>query len=225
MPRPRHKKTPERAALIRSAAQVFTQHHSIARAFKISIHTLLKHYAKELAEGEAHGEIAVAKRLYMIAMGDDLKAAIPAAIFIAKAKLKWREVVPLEVSGPNGKPLAPPKLGVSFPDGGPGHGNPTAIDVSNSQGEAFIEMRGDERDGEPSALDEPVLTIEQPKAPQPARIEHQPAQPLAIWDPLGDTPQEFAERKAREAAVAAGEPVETDAEKDARLRTVGRWTW
>lgn len=72
-------------------------HEQIARLIEIDETTLRKHYVDELARGAERMGAAVAGNLFSIAtQQQDRKAALTAAIFICKTRLRWREGDPFE---------------------------------------------------------------------------------------------------------------------------------
>ena len=104
-------------------------HHMISQLMGIDTKTLLKYYGEEMADGKARASYAVSKTLYAQATGEKDKDGnwtilpnLSAAIFWTKAQMGWREGSLLQTQqlGADGKPIDPPKLGISFDDGGPG---------------------------------------------------------------------------------------------------------
>jgi hypothetical protein len=80
----------ESRRLARTLGGLGIPHRMIARQIGISEPTLIKHYAADLEEGSSKATTAVAKRLYDIAMGDDKKTALTAAIFWLKCRAGWK---------------------------------------------------------------------------------------------------------------------------------------
>lgn len=82
----------------------------IAKVIKISGNTLRKYFRDELDIAETKANAMVAQNLFRQATKDDPRS-IPAAIFWAKTRMKWKETVvnenvgKVEVSGPNGGPI------------------------------------------------------------------------------------------------------------------------
>jgi hypothetical protein len=119
MPGKRHRKTEMAANEVKAYATVHVPHHQIAILMNISTPTLLKHYRRELDEGDARGCALIAKTLFTRATVD---RDLGALCFIAKCKMGWREtqVVQNQLLDKDGNPVDQPKLGISFTDGGPG---------------------------------------------------------------------------------------------------------
>lgn len=81
------------------------EQEKIAALMGISVDTLYKYFRSELDTGQAEMLSDVASNLYNIARGDS-KGAVTAAIFILKARARWRDTDnKLEVTGADGKPL------------------------------------------------------------------------------------------------------------------------
>lgn len=95
----------------------------------IDTKTLLKYYQTELADGKARSSFNVARTLYGEAVGSKAEDGtwlerpnMTALIYWTKTQMGWREASILQTQqlGADGKPIDPPKLGISFEDGGPG---------------------------------------------------------------------------------------------------------
>ena len=118
MPKPRYEPTAEMRQKVQAWATVHVPHHQIAVLAGISTKTLLRAFKHELAIGKATAIANISNKLYGAAMRGD-KASM---FFFLKAQAGWREVERKELTGPDGKPLAPmgggtPKLIVEFTDG------------------------------------------------------------------------------------------------------------
>lgn len=98
-----HIPTDETRAQVEAYARVGVPQKMIATLIGLgSDNTLKRHYADELARGEAMAVAEVANTLYTRATsGNDLAAAI----FFLKARAGWSEKQRVEVSGPDGGPL------------------------------------------------------------------------------------------------------------------------
>lgn len=91
-----HEPTPQTRTLAMLAVAVGYTQEQIARTLKISEPTLRKHYAVELAEGAEQANLKVAGNLFRIATQTvDNKAALTAAIFWMKTRMKWRDNTPI----------------------------------------------------------------------------------------------------------------------------------
>lgn len=89
---PAHVPTEQTRALVSLCMAIGYTHEQAARLVGICADTLAKHYPEELANGAERINAAVAKNLYSIAtQQQDRKAALTAAIFICKTRLRWRE--------------------------------------------------------------------------------------------------------------------------------------
>ncbi len=95
----------------------------------IDTKTLLKYYQEELNDGKARASYNVARTLYGQAVGQKdadgtwiTPPNMTALIYWTKTQMGWREatLVQTQQLGANGQPIDPPKLGISFEDGGPG---------------------------------------------------------------------------------------------------------
>jgi hypothetical protein len=126
---PRHQKTDETIVQARTLGSVGVPHHQAATLMGISIKTLLKYYGAELAEGKAKSSFNITKTMYSEAIGEKDDAGnwkrfpnMTALIYWTKTQMGWREASILQTQhlGADGKPVDPPRLGISFEDGGPG---------------------------------------------------------------------------------------------------------
>ena len=99
-------------------ATVGVPHNDIARLVGMAPATVAKYYQEELLLGKARGNAVIAGRLYAKASRGELAACI----FWLKAQAGWREtsIQQTQQLDRDGKPMDPPKLGISFGDGGPG---------------------------------------------------------------------------------------------------------
>jgi hypothetical protein len=125
--RPKHFKSETLISKVKMYAEIGTPHHDIALLVDMSIKTLLKYYRKELDVAAAQGK-AIAGGMLRKAIVNGEPWAIK---FFLACQAGWREtsVVQNQALDRNGLPVDPPKLGISFIDGGPGHGN-SVVDVS-----------------------------------------------------------------------------------------------
>lgn len=90
----------------------------IAQHVGVDTKTLRRHFRQELADGRQDANARIAKSLFDSALGGNTVAQI----FWLKTRAGWREtnVVQNQLLDKNGLPLDPPRLGISFDDGGPG---------------------------------------------------------------------------------------------------------
>ena len=126
MARRAHEKTDVSIAKVTALAMVGVPHHDIALLADISIKTLLKHYRVELDKGKAQANAKIAGRLYALA-SNEKSPNLGAICFWLKCQAGWREtqVIQNQHLDKNGNPVDPPKLGISFEDGGPGRAGVT----------------------------------------------------------------------------------------------------
>lgn len=95
--RPAHVPTDATRRTVSMGKFIGYTHDQIARLLEIDLKTLLKHYQEELERGSERIGAAVAGNLLAIAtQQQDRKAALTACIFIAKARLNWRERDPFQ---------------------------------------------------------------------------------------------------------------------------------
>ncbi len=180
--RPPFKPTDEqrRAVAILSAAG--TRHQLIARAFRLTVKTLAKHFRKELREGRADVNALVAKSLILKALSGD----VTSIIWYEKTRAGFNEKSYFEHSA-----AVPPKLGISFANGGPGAGNPSAVDVSTSAGLEHIELRGQNDAPTSHAIGRPPNHVDPvPRIEQKSSAEN--------WALLALPADEFLRLKARQ---------------------------
>lgn len=90
-----HKPTEKQRTEVEAYAAVGVPHHDIARLVPMSIHTLLKHYRRELDVGKAKANAQVGKSLFQMATTGNTAAAI----FWMKAQAGWREKQSVELEG------------------------------------------------------------------------------------------------------------------------------
>ncbi len=159
----------------------------VAASLGIDTKTLRKCFAREIREAKKVASGRMAAKLYEAGMAGN----IVAQIFWLKTQAGWRETAGLELSGPDGKPLSPPKLGISFSSGGPGHAIEVTTGSSNIE---HLELHGQ---------DEPI------EKPRREAIEHRPVQTaellpeqnptrIPLWERLAMDPAEFARLQQNE---------------------------
>lgn len=102
--RPPHEPTGETRDRVEMLAAFGIPAQDIAATLEITDTTLRKYYRHELDTGLVKANEKVAGALFKNATGNDPKA-VSAAIFWLKTRARWRDVNPVEVSGPNGGPL------------------------------------------------------------------------------------------------------------------------
>lgn len=109
-----HKPTPEQRRLVEELAAVGIPREQIASLIGLGEDALRRHYREQLDHGTVKANAAIGKKLYQLAMGGN----VAAAIFWAKVRMGWRERAALEVTGDGGGPVqhkwvevsvAPPK--------------------------------------------------------------------------------------------------------------------
>jgi hypothetical protein len=85
----------------------------IARVIGIDGDTLRKHFREEIDTGAAKANAKVGEFLFRQATGQcgDGSAAVTAAIFWAKTRMRWKETRVNEHTGADGKPLLPESFG------------------------------------------------------------------------------------------------------------------
>lgn len=97
MGRPPHQPTDLSRRTVALACFSGMTHEQIARLIEVDEGTLRKHYQEELTRGADKIAAAVAGNLVTIAtQQQDRKAALTAAIFICKARLRWRDRDPFD---------------------------------------------------------------------------------------------------------------------------------
>jgi len=108
--RPPYEPTRTSRRYVASMASVGLTQEEMAAVLEMSVETLVKHYAMELATAAAAANEAVGKSLWMQAVGGpkrDWTRAVPAAgIWWSKTRMRWKEP-PAEhrFSGPGGGPI------------------------------------------------------------------------------------------------------------------------
>ena len=208
--RPKFEATPIQRNQVTALVACGVPRKQIAEYLHIDSKTLSKAFAREVREATQAANAKIATVLYQKALAGDTVAML----FWLKCRAGWKEGNSLELTGPGGKPAAV-NLGIVFPSGGPGHGGNYAIDVSTSAGEEYIEPH------EPAAAAASVPRLEspQPKAFREMSVAEQ-------WSRLAESAEVAQAREDAQARALSGdEPAESEASKDARLRTVGRWMW
>jgi hypothetical protein len=146
----------------------------IAGTMGITQNTLRKHFGKELRDGKSWANKAVAKSLFWSAT---VGKNVTAAIWWEKTRAGMHEKLAHEHSV-----AVPPKLGISFEDGGPGRIRATPFDMDHDP----------PHDVGQDAVVEPTPT-EPPKQefiPAP-RLEAPKSTTLDQWARLGMTPAQF----------------------------------
>jgi hypothetical protein len=161
----------------------------IAGPMGIGVKALKKFYAKELREGFAYVcEVADKSLLKLMAAGN-----LGAIVWFDKTRRGMRESTSVEHALANRPP--PPKLGISFEDGGPGRVRTTPADLNNLESLRTVTI------GEDSPASEP---IEMPSGQifLPAQPAQKPS--LSVWERLG-LPAEESNRQNQAAMTL--EPV------------------
>jgi hypothetical protein len=108
--RPPHHSTGASRRYVASMASVGLAQEAMAAVLEISVETLVKHYATEIATAAAAANEAVGRSLWLQAVGGpkkDWTKAVPAAgIWWTKSRMRWKEP-PAEhrLSGPGGGPI------------------------------------------------------------------------------------------------------------------------
>jgi hypothetical protein len=108
--RPSHEPSRASRKYVASMASVGITQEDMAVVLEVSVETLVKHYAVELATAAAAANEAVGKSLWLQAVGGPTKdwtKAVPAAgIWWSKTRMRWKEP-PAEqrLSGPGGGPI------------------------------------------------------------------------------------------------------------------------
>ena len=87
-----------------------------AREIGVDIKTLKKTCKREIKEGKRIFLARLEMKLSQKALAGDTVAML----FVMKCQKGWRETARLEMTGADGKPIEPPRLGISFEMGGPG---------------------------------------------------------------------------------------------------------
>ncbi len=108
MPRKAFKKTMEQSNLVRTTAGYGLTQEMIARLVisherrPISVETLVKYFAEELAEGKAQAAAKVSQTSFALATSGDCPAM---TMFWLKTQLRWKEVHVHEHTGEDGGPI------------------------------------------------------------------------------------------------------------------------
>ena len=103
--------TDEQRRTVRAMAAFGVPQDAVARHLDLDGKTLRKHFRKELDRGMVEANVKVAQSLFNMATKCNNVAA---AIFWMKARAGWREKNELEITGKDGKPVAPTSLKVHF---------------------------------------------------------------------------------------------------------------
>lgn len=103
--------TDEQRRTIRAMAAFGVPQDAIAVHFSLDPKTLRKHFRSELDRGSVEANVKVAQSLFNMATAGNNVAA---AIFWMKARAGWREKNDLEITGKDGKELAPTSLTLRF---------------------------------------------------------------------------------------------------------------
>jgi len=104
MPRPRFKPTPEERKMVEALSGYGVREDEIAQTLRDGIDpkTLRKHFRRELDQGAAKANAAVAQTAYKMAISGRHPAM---TMFYLKCRAGWKEKTILEHSGPHGGPL------------------------------------------------------------------------------------------------------------------------
>lgn len=103
--RKRHEPTDEKRKLVKALAAYGIPHPQIGKLVGCNDDTLEKHYREELDIGLAEANAKVAQSLFKKATGDGPQS-VTAAIFWLKVRARWKDTSTVELSGPDGKPIA-----------------------------------------------------------------------------------------------------------------------
>lgn len=82
----------------------------VAAYLGVARRTVQNHFKEELTRGKINANLRVSKKLFDAAMDGNTTAQI----FWLKARAGWSDRSQVELSGPEGTPLAPPKIVVNF---------------------------------------------------------------------------------------------------------------
>ncbi len=176
-----------------------------AREIGVDIKTLKKTCKREIKEGKRIFLARLEMKLSQKALAGDTVAML----FVMKCQKGWRETARLEMTGADGKPIEPPRLGISFEMGGPGIVRKTPYNMDADPnlhlppGSDRLASPGDEPVKVPAtpalAPPEPVTMteaefkeIERGPNPQPAPPPAPKPTTLEQWAVLGMSPEEFA---------------------------------
>jgi|HubBroStandDraft_1064217.scaffolds.fasta_scaffold18845_2 hypothetical protein len=168
----------------------------VAQYIGVDLKTLSKHFTREIREAARVANAKVATVLYQKALGGDTVSML----FWLKCRAGWREGSRLELTGPDGKPIEPPKLGISFIDGGPGRVRTTPFKLPESSDNEGILLAPDA----PDRLDNPSPHVETDRLDRPSPHAEtgakqtflpKPETPKptpSLWERLAMTPAEFS---------------------------------
>lgn len=101
-----HEPTEQNRRTVESMTAFGIPQAEICKVIKISKPTLRKYYREELDTAATKANSRVGQTIYSIAIDPSHRSCISAAIFWAKTRMGWRETNNLEVSGPDGGPVA-----------------------------------------------------------------------------------------------------------------------
>jgi hypothetical protein len=160
-----------------------TTQKQLALKYGITQNTLRKHFGKELRDGKAWANKMVAKSLFWSAT---VGKNVTAAIWWEKTRAGMHEKLAHEHSLANAPP--PPRLGISFEDGGPGRVRKTPVNLDHLENHGTVEVGQDY----PSAETSPPTPAAPPVQEFLPRAEAaKPATTLDMWARLGQTPEQF----------------------------------
>lgn len=151
----------------------------IARALSIGVSTLEKCFPTELKNGLKDVLAEIEKGLYIKALQGD----VTCMLFTLKCKAGWKEY-----DQAHRAQVDPPKLGISFEDGGPGRVRAEPFDM-----DSHIDVRpGADRLDDP----EPAAEVKMPAGQEfiPRQLEAPKPTSLSQWEVLGLSAEEFARR-------------------------------
>ena len=107
----KYEPTDEQRRTVRAMAGFGVPQTAIGAHFELDAKTLRKHFRRELDRGMVEANVKVAQSLFTMATSG---SNVAAAIFWMKARAGWREKNDLEITGKDGKPLAPTSMPVRF---------------------------------------------------------------------------------------------------------------
>jgi hypothetical protein len=128
--RPRFVPPEEQCILAGDLAAYGFPQDDIAKAIGVDAKTLRRAFKQPLKEGKTRALAKVAQSLYRKATGDG-KNSVAAGIFILKTQGGWKETQVQQ-----NPQLDPPKLNISFADGGPGRVRRVPYEVASEEPEA-----------------------------------------------------------------------------------------
>ena len=102
MPRIAHKPTEEGRRQVEAMSGYGVRQEVIAKVLLIGIKTLHKYYRSELDSGDGKAQEAIGQALFDKAVNDKCTASL---IFLAKTRLKLREVQEVRIGDTDGKPV------------------------------------------------------------------------------------------------------------------------